>query len=526
MPPELVGALCSRASRAVGDLREVFLKEFIKPVLNPIRDSNDSDEAWGEREKHSESLLALIEFTNHHGAERIFSNPRARAFYVRWLAEFGDDSIAQMAGTHLVFACLSQVAIKYLEDQRIGLAPIEKSTRYVNYGVPVNGRYLYYTDVTLADPDILNEYESAMERCFQTYNDLIPRMSVWLKSKFPEEKTSVVEKKAFDILRGLLPTSTISQVAFFGNGQAFEHMINRSMAHPLHEIRWAAEEALRELSKVTPSFFRRITDGKKRDAITGYQKNLVGKGGRVKQFTSGIIDTEEKPSGKSKVTLVDYDRDGENKVIAAMLYSSPDNHHSWEDVLWKVQGMKREEKLAVIGAYLGDRNARWQKVGRAFENTYVRFEILTNIGAWRDLHRHRMFTQMRQSFTCRHGYEIPPEVIKAGLETEYREAIVGVEESNRKIASENPEVAQYSVNLAHGIRFMIYSNLRALFWMLELRTIPEGHPDYRHVCQEMWRKLQGIYPLIAEQMLVNMGEYDFARRGQEERVQRKTSQPT
>jgi thymidylate synthase ThyX len=121
-----------------------------------------------------------------------------------------------MAGMHLGFSGISQVAIKHLEDQRIGLAPIEKSTRYVNYSEKVNGQYRYYTDPTLDDMGLTEEYRAAMDGLFETYTRLIPRLSAWLSDRFPEEKASVVEKKAFDTLRGLLPTSTLSQVASSG----------------------------------------------------------------------------------------------------------------------------------------------------------------------------------------------------------------------------------------------------------------------------------------------------------------------
>src|SRR3989344_8036339 len=107
LPPEVIGALCSRTSRAKDDLRAIFLKEFVKPFL-------------GEDSDYSKSLNAFIEFLHKNPLEVIFSNPKAREFYITWLAEYGDDSIAQMAGTHLLFAGISQIAIKHIEEQRIG----------------------------------------------------------------------------------------------------------------------------------------------------------------------------------------------------------------------------------------------------------------------------------------------------------------------------------------------------------------------------------------------------------------------
>ncbi|MBI2637555.1 MAG: hypothetical protein HYW88_01520, partial [Candidatus Sungbacteria bacterium] len=161
--PELIGALCSRASRATRDLRHIYLNEFIYPFVSPVRTEKDTEDSWKEKVLHGKELTWFIEFIREHPFTSIFSNPRARSFYVTWLAQYGDDSIAQMAGMHLGFASLSQVAIKHPEDQRIGLAPIEKSSRYVNFGKKVRGRYLYYTDPTLSELGLKEKYERAMD---------------------------------------------------------------------------------------------------------------------------------------------------------------------------------------------------------------------------------------------------------------------------------------------------------------------------------------------------------------------------
>lgn len=517
--PELIGALCSRTSRAAEDLRKIYLREFIDPFLHPVRDERETDSEWSQKQTFSESLREFILFLQTHSFLDIFSNPRARSFYVRWLAQYGDDSIAQMAGLHLVFTGISQVAIKHLEDQRIGLAPLEKSTRYVDYSKKIGGQYAYYRDPSLVEFGLMDEYVLAMDGLFEAYVSLVPKCIDWLSKKFPGEKPSVIEKKAFDTLRGLLPTSTLSQVAFFGNGQAFEYLIQRCARHPLGEIRWVAERSYEELMQVVPSFVRRIKDEERKEAVEQYQNYLAQKSDRVSQFVSQGMSAINETG--SNVQLVEYDVRGEEKIITGILYAASRNTHSWNEIYENVCRMNNDEKRNVLDAYCAGRNARWQKVGRAFENTYVRFDILMNIGAWRDLHRHRMHTQQRQMFSCNHGYDIPQELIESGLDREFSDAINQVEEVYEKIAAKDIHCAQYCVTLAHRIRFMQWQNLRECFWEMELRTIPEGHPDYRHIEQQKFALLKQVYPLITEHMLVNIGDYDFARRGQEEKIQKK-----
>lgn len=523
--PELIGAICSRASRATHDLRYLYLKEFVEPFVDPIREEKDTDDTWNQKLEHGAALKEFIEFLRKHPFQELFANPRARSFYVKWLAQYGDDSIAQMAGAHLVFSGLSQVALKHIEDQRIGLAPIEKSTRYVNYGARIDGTYLYYTDPALDQYGVKEKYERVMDQLFDTYNTLVPRLSVYLQKKFPEEKLSVIEKKTFDTLRGLLPTSALSQAAFFGNGQAFEYMISRCAKHQLGEVRWVAQRAYQELNTITPAFLRRIKDEERSALVHSYQEYLSRKNDRVAPFIDANIAVAPEPGSAhdtdKRVQLIEYDPAGEEKVITGILYAASNNHCSWNETQQAVQRMDPEERDAVLAAYLRGRSERWQKVGRAFENVYVRFDILMNIGAWRDIHRHRMLTQERQLFTSIHGFDTPQDIIDAELGSEYCSAIEAAGEFHRQIAVYDPWLAQYCVTLSHRLRFMQWENLRECFWEIELRTIPEGHPDYRAIEQEKFSLLEKVYPLITKYMHVNVGQYEFARRGQEERIQKK-----
>lgn len=502
LPPEIIGALCSRTCRVSGSLLRVFLNEYVYPILN------------GDNPELATELERTVEFLQTHGFRNILNNQRAQALYAKWLSLFGDDSIAQLTGTHVVFWGTSQVAMKYMEDQRIGLEPLEKSTRIVNFGQRVGGKYLYY--VPKPDLERLNLYAAyciKMDHLFDTYVALVPELIVWLKANF-NEKDWVLEKKAFDTLRGLLPMATLGQVVFRGNAQAFEYLINRTAAHSLGEFRWIAHVLKIELDKEIPSLLLRLEEEKSLQ----YQQCLANRIPATRRFLKTTRPSLfRETSLRPVVNLIDWD--GENKVLAGILFAA--SCASWGDCYFAAQRMSIPKKKEIIEKYLSGRTARWQKVGKAFENSYVRFEILMDIGAYRDLHRHRMLTQERQLFTVRHGYDVPEEIIAAGLETRYREALDAVIPLFEQLAADSPELAQYVVPLAYRVRFYQLENLRECFWEIELRTGPQGHPSYRRVEQEKFRQLRRVYPLIAEFMLVDMGDYPFARRGIDEAIQKK-----
>jgi len=504
LPPEIIGALCSRTSRAKDDLRVIFLNEFAKPFL-------EDESAYGK------SLKNLIDFLHQNPIENIFSNPKAREFYIKWLAQYGDDSIAQIAGTHLVFSGISQVAIKHWEDQRIGLAPIEKSTRYVDYSSKISGQYRYYTDPTLEKIGLTEKYKKAMDNLFATYTELTQNFFDFLRKKYPDEKELVLKTKTFDTLRGILPSSTLSQVSFFGNGQTFEYAISRARHHNLGEIRWTAEQAKTELEKVVPAFLRRLES----EEAEKYGKYLGEHRQRIKKAVSDFNFQIEpkKEISNFEVKLISYDPDGENKVIAGLIYET--THESFESILKKVKGMSGDQKEKILAQAIYGRTKRFYKVPRGFEMADLCFEIVMNIGAWRDLHRHRMHTQMRQNWSIYHGFDIPEELKESGLAQKFESAIRQTEDVFLKIEKHNPDLGQYATTLAHRLRFLQKQNMRAFFWETELRTIPAGHPDYRKVEQEKIKLVKNVYPLLTKYLLADMSDYDFARRGAEKQAQAK-----
>jgi thymidylate synthase ThyX len=502
LPPEIVGALCSRASRAQGSLLEILLKEYIYPIVE------------GEDRSLAEELEATVKFLREHGFRKILNNHRAQKFYAKWLSQYGDDSIAQMTGTHVVLWGISQVAMKFVEDQRIGLEPIEKSTRYVNFGNKIGGRYLYY----IPRPDLerlnsLDAYVQAMDSLFDTYVGLLPPLQEWLRANF-DETHSVLEKKAFDTLRGLLPMATMGQVALRGNAQAFEYLINRTARQPLGELRWLSQALKDELDHEIPSLLLRLEDAKSKD----YQQYLVRRHLNVQELSMRAVP-QGTASARAGVALVEWDAGAEDKVLASLLFSH--SHIGWTDALQQVQALSIEERKALLDGYMAGRQARWYKVGRSLENAYLRFDILVDIGSYRDLHRHRMMTQERQLFSTHHGFDIPEEIAEAGLSGPYTEALERAKRLFLRLEAHDPELAQYAVPLAYRVRFQQWQNFRQLFWETELRTISQGHPTYRWIEQEKYRLVAEKFPLISQYMLVDMNDYTVARRGTDSKIQHK-----
>jgi len=303
--------------------------------------------------------------------------------------------------------------------------------------------------------------------------------------------------------------STLGQVAFRGNAQAFEYLINRTRKHGLGELRWFAHELKGQLDTEIPSLLLRVADEKSGD----YQVYLNRRYENVRK-TAGDLQIEREP--RAEVRLVEFDPDSETKILAGILFQQ--SHGTWDHAFARVKGFSETEKRTLLDAYVPARKGRWYKVGRAFENAYLRFEVVMDIGSYRDLHRHRMMTQERQTFSTHHGFTTPLELTQAGLAAPFEEAIGRATMLFGKLEAVDRDLAQYAVPLACRMRFQQWQNFRQLFWEAELRTISQGHPDYRFIEQEKYRLVRERFPLISSYMMVDTQDYAIARRGTEDRI--------
>jgi thymidylate synthase ThyX len=223
------------------------------------------------------------------------------------------------------------------------------------------------------------------------------------------------------------------------------------------------------------------------------------------------------------VTLVEHDPDAEAKTVAAILYPHADL--PLEELRSIAARLTAAERASVIRAYVGERASRFHRPGRAFEEPFYTFDLLADLGAYRDLQRHRMLTQERQRYTVRHGYVTPPELEDAGLAPAYAQALERAAAAVETIGADLPAPAQYAVPLAFRVRWRVKLNLREIYHLAELRSAPQGHPSYRRIAQEIYTQVRAVHPALAEGMrFVDLADYALERLDAERRLDAKMQQ--
>jgi len=498
--PEVVkGALFARYSRSPKSLRRLLLDEFI----------SDPDTGIGA--------------ITPAAGDASLATDRAEDLYKRIFFDYGDDSVAQLGGAHLACEQASNLLTKILEWGRLA-AYLEQSTRYISYDDRLGDRYRFLVPDEISSSPFNERYVTHMERIFDTYATMVSRMTEVYGALHPRQEgdpnwvwKATIRAKACDTVRGLLPVSTLSNVGIFATGQAYEMALVRMQASPLAEVRDYGSMMLTELRKIIPSFLTRV--------------DLEDRGSRWSRYLEDVRNDLEEHAGNlgepddagASVTLTDWDPDAETKIVAAALYAVselPDE---------RLQGIARSmtaaQRAEVVAAMVGNRANRRHKPGRAMERTTYRFDVKCDIGAFRDLQRHRLMTLEWQRYSTRLGYDLPPELVDEGLESEWVSVMNDSAELYEDMREElGPDVAQYVVPFAFNVRFVMEMNPRQAFHLIELRSQPAGHPAYRAVAHQMHQAIRSVagHSLIADAMTyADYTDVDLERLEGERRAQRK-----
>jgi len=489
--PEVVkGTLFSRYSRSAKDLRRLFLDEFL-----------NSDELKNYFQKTKEEKDSLLR------------TEKAEDFYERILVGYGDDSVAELGGAHLALENISVLATKSIEEHRIGLSPLEKSSRYVYFDKKVDGRYQFYTPKKISSSKYASLYEKVNNLLFDTYSKIVHEIQSLLMEIYPGDKNDIAYKfsiraKACDLARYLLPLSAKTNLGIFGNGRAFEYLLIYLYVDPLEEVVDLAKKINEELRKVIPAFIKRASN----ERGLKYQNYLKKREEKVKKVLEKIISQQTKSSftKKDSVKIVDYEKNGLEKIVAAIIFEK--SNLDYRSIYEKVKKMSLKKKEEIFKAYVFGRENRHHKVGRALENVYFTFEVMADFGVYKDLMRHRILTRHRQLFTNEFSYAVPKEIDFLGFGKIYRKAADFAVEAYLKIKEKYPFEAQYLV--LHGAynRFYMKMNLREVVHLCELRSSPQGHPSYRKIAQEMAKAVIKKYPIFKLALpFVDYNDYNLER---------------
>lgn len=429
----------------------------------------------------------------------------------RVITAYGDDSVQQLVGIHMVVENASNLLTKKLEWGRLA-AYLEQSTRYIYFDQKdQSGNYRYYTPDHFDEP-IKKAYISVMNAIFGLYSSMVHRLTEYIaaESGTPQDERdgawrSAVRAQACDAVRSVLPVATKSTVGIFASGQALESLIMHLLSDELPEARAVGQQLLDEGRKVVPTFLERADKPERGGAMIAYRANTRR---AVKEFAEANLRPEHVALGEQPaVTLTDIWPRNELELVPDMLYEFSDQ--SLNAIRAEVKNWSYDKKYQAMQTYIGERLNRRQRPGRALEKAHYSWDLVCDYGIFRDLQRHRMVDDMEwQSLTPRFGYEVPELINEAGLTDMFEQCFdLSLQLYSALQQAGYSDEAQYATLLGHRMRWKVTMNARETFHFNELRTSPQGHPGYRKLVLQMHQKLAEHHPLLAEAMkFVNSDE--------------------
>ena len=190
----------------------------------------------------------------------------------------------------------------------------------------------------------------------------------------------------------------------------------------------------------------------------------------------------------------------EIELATTLLYQY--DHHSYRQIRRVVEGLSQKRRGEIIDLGMKHRG-RFDEVARPFNSGQgFRFDILMDIGGFRDMHRHRRCVQIMQDYTPRHGYDMPQEIERAGLASRYAQLMDRTWETVTQLASreaaEADEQSQYLIPLAFRKRTLFKMDFAEALYISELRSGPAGHFSYRNVAYAMYEAVARRYPHLAQ----------------------------
>jgi thymidylate synthase ThyX len=473
--------------------------------------------------KYSRSSLTMKESL----AE--ISSQRAEQFLNTFYFQYGHRSIADLA--HIPFAIerLSLLAaIELVDEQRWDGQ--ERSTRYQNFR-----RSGWYT------PDLGAEtptFTAAVEALFAAYDRVSAGMLTALKTAIaqpdsmkPDAYERTLKARAFDVARYLLPLATNTSLGQIVNARTLETQVSRLLTSSFAEVRQLGEKlrvaatepawnVQHSAAKVLCDEIGSVDVGCGERAVEAFLRPVKTAPTLVKYATPN--DYQRQTRGELAVAaaelmagqpiepapVVDLLDDGEPlevELATSLLY--PHCHYSYRQLRGQVAALSAHQRGEIVG--LGTRHrGRHDELLRAFSAGHsLRFDILMDIGGFRDMHRHRRCVQLLQPYTDVHGYDEPvcpgqPTLAEAGLDAAYAGAMEDAFAAYRRLrdsgVAEAAESAQYCLPLATRCRAMFKMDFAEALYISELRSGVAGHFSYRRVAWEMYRAVAKRHPSLGQ----------------------------
>jgi thymidylate synthase ThyX len=475
--------------------------------------------------RYSRSALSMKQ------ALKEINQQKAEKFLNTFYFQYGHRSIADLAHIALAIERLSILAAIAVADEQRWDGQ-ERSTRYQDFK-----KSGYFTPDFGDDEQARTLHRETVENLFTEYGSLSQRMFQYLSNITPrpaEMKQEMYERtlraRAFDISRYLLPLAANTSLGEIVNARTLESQVSHLLSHTHKEVRYlgellkraatspaynANEESLRELVEqiraVSPELGARaeqdlLHEVRVAPTLVKYadpNKYEIETRRELCQVASDLMGNLPIASAPT-VDLLD-EEPLEVELATTLVYEHC--RYPYRQIREAVKAAGEQIRREIIDLGLRHRGSHDEMLRAFCAGQQFRFDILMDVGGFRDMHRHRRCIQIGQGLTTKHGYDAPEELEPAGARGSYdavmRRAAAAVEQLAMRPGAEALENSQYAIPLGFRKRTLFKMDFAEVVYISELRTGPAGHMSYRNVAFAMYEAVAKKYPALAKYLRVH-----------------------
>jgi thymidylate synthase ThyX len=450
--------------------------------------------------RSADSIEDSLRWVHTHSSEK---------FWEQFYFDYGHASIADLGHTIVCFEHISELAAIRLEDESLwdGQA---KSSRYQNFapsgchvpdgirGTETEGTYRGILG------SLFNAYQVLYEPLKQSLIEQTPRP----EDMKPSVYDRTIDARVFDVTRYLLPLAVRTNVGQVVSIRTLEKQITRLLSSQLPELRAIGEDLIvacqrppldlwAELSGAAGAVGEPLAPTLARYAkASPYQASVYTELARHAKEALKPLSGAAELRGASIQDTVELIEPHHplDEIAATLLYRV--SQAPYRAILELVQSWTEKEKQATIEVALRQRGA-YDELIKEFRAGYAFiFDVLMDIGGWRDLHRHRRCQQVQQNFTTIHGYDVPPVLREAGLHRDYSEAMDAVKIDIERLRATSQEAALYAIPFGFRVRCLFKMDYAEAEYIARLRSGVKGHWSYRSVAWHMKQQITERYPFL------------------------------
>jgi thymidylate synthase ThyX len=458
--------------------------------------------------KYSRSSQGMLESIQELSAQK------AEQFLNTFYFQYGHRSIADLA--HLVFG-LEQISI--LAAIAVVDEPVwdgqERSTRYqpfrkTGWHLPeeVAGTSAEATFTQTAE-GLFASYEGLSAALLEHLIDSVPRPAELSEATYRR----TLRARAFDVARSLLPLATHTSVGQIVSARVLERQIGRLLGSPYAEIRALGAELKSSCQAPAEAPLSAEPQSPAAPTLVKYAEASSYPAQVERELTAasaellGSLGESDRSAG---VDLVPQAGDPLREIVATLLYRFDKNGRSYRQIVALVDSLGETSVQQIFELSIAGRGSHDEPLREHRGGYSLVFDVLVDLGSFRDLHRHRRCIQVEQPLTFAHGFDRAEDVfgfglgpraalsaLESGLGDTYAESLAKAEQAAATVREAAPAAADYLLPLAYRTRCLFKMDWAEAAYIVEQRTQPQGHFSYRRVAWGMYEALRERFPKLA-----------------------------